>query len=460
MKTETSSKTFSVDELRQQISGQVITSEDTEYDDSRKVFISSIDKHPKAVVKVADAKDVAKTILFAREQSADIAVRSGGHSGVGFSLAEGGVVIDLGNLRGLDIDAKAGIAWAETGLTAGEYTEATGKQGMSTGFGDTATVGIGGLTTGGGVGYLIRKYGLTIDSLLAADVVTADGEILHIDEEHYPDLFWAIRGGGGNFGVATRFKFQLQPVSDIVGGLLLLPATPETISGFMTAAEEAPDELSGIANVMPAPPMPFLPPEMHGKTIIFGMLVYAGSGEAGKRAIAPFKKLATPLGDMTGPKKYPEIYQEPEGPHPFASSVRSMFMDKVHKADAQFMLDQLEKNNAQIRAVQLRVLGGAAARVPVMATAYAHRKSKIMVNIATVYDSLADAPRHDAWVKETGKGLEQSDKGAYVNFLLNEGEARTRAAYPGFTWQRLTEIKKKYDPDNLFHLNQNIPPAK
>jgi FAD/FMN-containing dehydrogenase len=410
-------------------------------------------------VKVANAKDIAKTVSFAREHGVELAVRSGGHSGAGFSLTDGGIVIHLGKLRGLEIDAEARAAWAETGLTAGEYTEATGKHGLATGFGDTASVGIGGLTTGGGVGYLIRKYGLTIDSLLAAEVVTADGEILHIDEEHYPDLFWAIRGGGGNFGVATRFKYQLQPVSDIVGGMIFLPATPETISEFMAAAGEAPEELSGIANVMPAPPMPFLPPEIHGKTIIFGMLVHVGGGEAGERAIAPFKKLATPLGDMTGPKKYPEIYAGPEGPHPVASSVRSMFMDKVGKVEAQYMLDQLEKDNAPIRAVQLRVLGGAAARVPVMATAYAHRQSKIMVNVATVYDNLADAPSHEAWVQETLNGLRQTDKGVYANFLVNDWEGRIREAYPGFTWRRLTEIKKKYDPTNLFHLNPNIPPA-
>jgi FAD/FMN-containing dehydrogenase len=397
--------------------------------------------------------------LFAREHNLELAVRSGGHNGAGFAVSEGGIVIDLRNLHGLEIDANARIAWAETGLTAGEYTEAAGRHGLATGFGDTASVGIGGITTGGGVGYLIRKYGLTIDSLLAAEVVTADGEILMIDEEKYPDLFWAIRGGGGNFGVATRFKYQLQPVSDIVGGMIFLPATPETISGFIAASEAAPEELSTIANIMPAPPMPFLPPEVHGKTIILGMLVHAGGGENGERAIAPFKKLATPLGDMTGPKKYPEIYQGEEGPHPTAYSSLNMFMDKVDKNDGQLMLDQLEMNDAPVRAIQLRVLGGAAARVPVMATAYAHRKSKIMVNVATVYENLEDSDRHAAWVEETTVTLQQSDKGAYVNFLGNESEARVRAAYPGFTWQRLTEIKKKYDPTNFFKLNQNILPA-
>ena len=190
------------------------------------------------------------------------------------------------------------------------------------------------------------------------------------------------------------------------------------------------------------------------------MLVYAGSGEAGEKAIAPFKKLATPLGDMIGPKKYPEIYAGPEGPHPVAGSALTMFVDKIDHSDAQLILDRLERNDAPIRVTQLRVLGGAMARVPVMATAFAHRKSKIMVNVATLYENPADASRHQAWTNETANALKQTDTGAYVNFLGNEGEARIRAAYPGFTWQRLSEIKKKYDPSNLFRLNQNIPPTK
>ncbi len=446
--------------LQSSIRGQVIRPEDAGYDKARAVFYTWVSKKPGLIVRAKDADDVKTVVNFARDNQLELAVRGGGHSVAGHSLSEGGVVLDMSGMQGLNIDVDGRTAWAEAGLTAGKYTEATGVHGLTTGFGDTGSVGIGGLTLGGGVGYLVRKYGLTIDSLLAAEIVTADGKLLQIDEENHPDLFWAIRGGGGNFGVVTRFKYQLQPVSDIVGGMLLLPATPETISGFIDAAEAAPEELSGIANVMPAPPMPFLPPEMHGKVIIFAMLVYAGSGEAGERAIAPFKKLATPLGDMTGPKKYPEIYTGPEGPHPVAGSALTIFADKIDKSDAQLILGRLNSNDAPIRVMQLRVLGGAMARVPVMATAFAHRKSKIMVNVATLYENLADASRHEAWTKETANALKQTDKGAYVNFLGNEGEARIRAAYPGFTWQRLTEIKRKYDPGNLFHMNQNIPPAK
>ena len=449
-----------ITKLRNSVQGKVIRPEDAGYDEARSIFYSWVTKKPGVIVKAANAKDVKAVVNFARDNGIELAVHGGGHSIAGHSLSEGGVALDMSGMQGLDIDISARTAWAEAGLTAGKYTEVTGAHGMATGFGDTGTVGIGGLTLGGGVGYLVRKYGLTIDSLLAADIVTANGELLRVDEENSPDLFWAIRGGGGNFGVVTRFKFKLHPVSDIVGGMLFLPATADTISGFMSAAEEASDELSTIANVMPAPPMPFLPPEVVGKTIIFAMLVYAGSGEAGEKAIAPFKKLATPLGDMIGPKKYPEIYAGPEGPHPVAGSALTMFVDKIDHSDAQLILDRLERNDAPIRVTQLRVLGGAMARVPVMATAFAHRKSKIMVNVATLYENPADASRHQAWTNETANALKQTDTGAYVNFLGNEGEARIRAAYPGFTWQRLSEIKKKYDPSNLFRLNQNIPPTK
>ena len=457
---KSSEKVLSIDELRKAVRGQVIMPNDADYDQARSVFYSWLDKHPAVIVKAASAEDVKGVVNFARDNGVELAVRGGGHSGAGHSISEGGIVLDMSEMQGLDIDAQGRTAWAEAGLTAGKYTEATGAHGLTTGFGDTGSVGIGGLTLGGGVGYLVRKYGLTIDSLLAADIVTADGNLLQVDEEYYPDLFWAIRGGGGNFGVVTRFKFQLHPISDIVGGMIFLPATAETISEFIAAAEAAPEELSGIANVMPAPPMPFLPPEIVGKTIIFGMLVYAGSGEAGEKAIAPFKKLAAPLGDMTGSKKYPEIYEGPEGPHPVAGTALTMFVDKIDKSDAKLILDRLNNNDAPIRVTQLRVLGGTMARVPVMATAFAHRNSKIMVNVATLYENLADAGRHEAWTKETAAALQQSDKGAYVNFLANEGEARIRAAYPGFTWQRLREIKKKYDANNLFHVNQNIPPAR
>jgi len=272
-------------------------------------------------------------------------------------------------------------------------------------------------------------------------------------------LFWAIRGGGGNFGVATRFKFQLHEVGSIVGGMLFLPASAETISGFMAAAESAPEEVSGIANVMVAPPLPFLPKELEGKLIIMAILVYAGETEAGERAMAPFRALAPPIMDMIRPMPYPEIYPpEDDSYHPTAVG-HTMLMDSVDNAVAETIVEYLESSDASLRVAQLRVLGGAMARVPVDATAFAHRKSRIMVNVAAFYDGIEDRPRRQSWVSEFAQSLSQSDEGAYVGFLADEGEGRVRAAYPGSTWDRLAAVKAKYDPKNLFRLNQNIPPS-
>jgi FAD/FMN-containing dehydrogenase len=362
-------------------------------------------------------------------------------------------------MRSLEIDPQARTAWVEPGLTAGEYTTAADAHGLATGFGDTGSVGIGGITLAGGVGYLVRKYGLTIDSLLAADIITADGQLLRIDPENHPDLFWAIRGGGGNFGVVTCFKFQLHELGAVTGGMLVQPATAQVIADFMAEAEAAPDELSAIANVMTAPPMPFLPKEAHGKLILMAMIVHAGDAAAGESALQRFRKIAPPLADMLRPMRYPEIYPpEEQGDNPLAS-FRTMFMDTIDQSVAQTMLDHLASSRGFLAVAQLRVLGGAMARVPADATAFAHRASRIMVNVATLYDQPEARPMHEAWASEFAEALQQQDTGAYTGFLGDEGEERVRAAYPQATWKRLAAIKARYDPTNLFHLNQNIPPA-
>jgi FAD/FMN-containing dehydrogenase len=395
--------------------------------------------------------------LISRERVLELAVRSGGHSI--HATTDGGIVLDLSDMKKFEIDVERRTAWAETGLTAGEYTAAAAAHGLATGFGDTGSVGIGGITLGGGVGYLVRKHGLTIDDLQAAEIVTADGELLYVDAGMHPDLFWAIRGGGGNFGVATRFKFRLHQVDEIVGGMLMLPATPEVVSSFVAEAEAAPDELSTIANVMTAPPMPFLPVEMHGRPVIMAMLVYAGEIEAGERAVAPFRTLTEPIADMVRPMRYPEIYPPDDDDYHPVSSARTMFVEHVDLAAAEKIVEYLQISTAQMAVAQIRVLGGAMARVPANATAFAHRSSRIMVNVAAVYGHPNEAPKHEPWVAAFAATLRQGDGGAYVNFLGDEGEARIRAAYPRTTWERLAEIKGRYDPTNLFRLNQNVPPA-
>lgn len=454
------STTLSVSDLRAAIRGRVIAPGDAGYDAARTVFYGGIDRRPAVIVRAADATDVSRIVSLAREAGLELAVRSGGHSTVGHSVSAGGIVLDLRDMRALHIDAERRTAWAETGLTAGEYTAAAGAYGLATGFGDTGSVGIGGLTLGGGVGYLIRKYGLTIDDLLAAEVVTADGQLLRVNSESHPDLFWAIRGGGGNFGVATRFQFRLHEVDTVVGGMLMLPATPDVIASFIAEAETAPDELSTIVNVMPAPPMPFVPAEHHGRLVVFAILTCAGEVEIGERVVAPFRRLATPIVDMVRPMRYPEVYPpEDDSYHPTAVG-RTMFVDAIDRGVAQDIVARLEASNASVRVAQLRVLGGAMARIPAEATAFAHRASRIMVNVAAFYEGPADRAVREAWVSDFAAALRQGDAGAYVNFLGDEGEVRVRAAYPGATWDRLRAIKARYDPTNLFRLNQNIPPMK
>jgi FAD/FMN-containing dehydrogenase len=441
------------------VAGRVIGPDDPEYEKARTSFYGGFDNRPEAIVRVANAQDVSLLISFARESATDLVVRSGGHGVAGYAVPNGSIVLDLKDMHALEIDVKTRTAWAETGLTAVEYTTAADAHGLATGFGDTGSVGIGGITLGGGVGYLVRKHGLTIDDLLAADVVTADGQLLRVDAETHPDLFWAIRGGGGNFGVATRFQYRLHEVGRIVGGMLMLPATAEVIQEFIALAEAAPEALTTIANVMPAPPMPMVPAQHHGKLVIFGMLCYAGEVEDGERAVAPFRALATPIVDMVKPSRYPEMYPpDDESYHPIATG-RTMFIESVDRAVADTIVEHLGATDAMMRVAQLRVLGGAMARVPADATAFAHRKSRILVNCAALYERADQEAVYAPWVTGFAAALKQRDAGAYVNFLVDEGEARIRDAYPGKTWDRLRSIKRRYDPTNFFRLNQNIPPA-
>jgi FAD/FMN-containing dehydrogenase len=447
--------TLSIAGLRTSVKGRVIAPGDEGYDDARTAFLGGIDRRPAVIVKVADADDVAKVVAMAGETGLELAIRSGGHSV--YAVSDGGIVLDLSDMKSFEVDPVGRTAWAETGLTAGEYTNLAAEHGLATGFGDTASVGIGGITLGGGVGYLLRKYGMTIDNLLAAEIVTANGEFLHIDADTHPDLFWAVRGGGGNFGVVTRFKFRLHEVDAIVGGMMILPATAAVIAGFIAEAEAAPDELSTIANVMLAPPMPFLEEEHHGRPIIMALMAWAGEVEAGELIMDRFRALATPLVDMVKAMPYPEIYPpDDEEYHPIAAG-RTMFIDAVDEQVGGSILDYLATSSAMMKVAQLRVLGGAMSRVPVEATAFAHRNSPILVNVAAIYGDPDEASIHEAWVAGFASKLAGNDSGAYVGFL-DEGEGSIHRAYPGPTLDRLKAVKGRYDPTNLFHFNQNVSP--
>ena len=455
-----SSSTTSVPiaQLRSSFDGRVTGPGDAGYDQARKVFYGKWDRHPAAVVRPTSAEEVARVVTLAASSGSELAVRSGGHSLAGHSVSDGGIVLDLAELTTLDIDLEGRTAWAQTGLTAAAYSAQVGERGLATGFGDTGSVGLGGITLGGGVGFLVRKHGLAVDNLLAAELVTAGGQILEVDDEQHPDLFWAIRGGGGNFGVATRFKFRLHELPSIVGGMLLLPGSPEVIEGLVAAAAAAPEELSLIANIMVAPPMPLIPASAHGQLVVMALLAYAGDAEAGERALAPIRALAEPLADMVQPMPYAGLFQGGDDIEVVEESARSLFCDTVDATAAKAVIEHLQASTAPMAVAQLRVLGGAMARVPVEATAFAHRHRRMMAGVGCVYDQAADRPVHDAWADEFAAAL-QGDPGVYVNFLGDEGPARVREAYPGPTWDRLVEVKRRWDPDNLFRRNQNIPPG-
>jgi FAD/FMN-containing dehydrogenase len=449
---------ISLSDLRARVAGGVIGPDDEGYDEARSVASGAIDRRPAVIVCAADATDVELAIKLARETGLELAIRSGGHSAAGFGTSEGGIVLDLSAMNAIEIDAAAMTAWVGSGALAGDIAKATAAHGLALPLGDTASVGIGGLTLGGGVGYLVRKHGLTIDRLLGAELVTADGRTLLANAETHPDLYWAIRGGGGNFGVVTRFLFGLVPVPSVVGGMLILPATPDSLAAFMACAAAAPNELSAIINVMPAPPMPFVPPQHHGRPVIIAMLCYAGDTQPGVAAVAPFRAVTEPLVDMVRPTTYADLYP-PEGPAVRMKTItRGLFRRTLDRAAAQTVVERLAASDAAMRVAQFRVLGGAMADVPADATAFAHRNSSIMVTLVTTYEDAGDRAVRASWAAEFADALDEGDPGVYVNFLDEADPERVRAAYPGRTWDRLLAVKRRYDPDNLFRSNQNIKP--
>jgi FAD/FMN-containing dehydrogenase len=330
---------------------------------------------------------------------------------------------------------------------------------MAVPFGDTATVGIAGLTLGGGIGWLARKYGLAIDSLLAVEIVTPDGEVRMASETEHPDLFWALRGGGGNFGVVTRFCYRLSPVGAVYGGALFLPATRDALRSLVPIASSAPEELTVIAALMPAPPAPFIPEEHHGKPSLAVMFVFVGDTEAGSAAIAPFRAVATPYGEMVAPMPYPGIYEvTKEAGEPAASTTRSVFMDVLDDASVDAILAAYA-TGPEGTMIQIRAFGGAMGRVPVDATAFPHRSATAQVTIISHIGDPAMTDAAVAWNRGLFEVLRPMSSGVYVNFLEDEGEERVRDAYPHGAHERLALVKRRYDPKNVFHRNQNIRPA-
>lgn len=449
-----------VRDLRARIGGEVLTADSFGYDDARKVVDITNDSHPLAIVRAADAIDVATAVSFARDNHLPLMVRSGGHSIARYSVGDDAFVIDLSQMKSISINPTERTARVQPGVTSGDLGGPANDYGLALSTGDTASVGMGGLTTGGGIGYMVRKYGLTIDHLLSAQVVTANGEIVTASETEHPDLFWAIRGGGGNFGIVTEFTYRMAPVGQVFGGDLVLPATPEVIRGYLEYSASAPDELSTLANIMYAPPAPFVPEEYVGTLVLWIIGVWAGDIEDGDRAFAPLRALATPVADVLRPMPYPEIYRSTEHqtmPHGFA--LRSTFANEVSDESIEAYLDAMAAPSSPYSIVHLRGLGGAMSRVTPDATAFAHRDYRYMVTVIAIWlDPAEDPAVHGAWAESLWNRIRHEGSGAYVNFLQREGKERLNDAYPPATLERLRAIKRTYDPGNLFRFNQNIEP--
>ena len=442
------------------LAGSIIKPDDDTYEAARRVHSLNFDVRPAVIVRAANASDVARTVLFARESGLDLAVRGGGHSLAGYGTVEGGIVLDMGAMRGLYIDAERRLAWAQAGLTAGEFTNAAAAHGLATPFGDTGSVGIAGLTLGGGIGWLVRKYGLAIDSLVSVEVVTAEGRIIVASETDHADLFWAIRGGGGNFGVVTRFQYRLHPVGEVLGGVLFMPFTRDVLRALGPIAASAPRELTTISFVMALPPAPFVPPHLVGQMSLGIMFVYSGDPQDGHAAIAPFRQVATPLSEVVMPMPYPGIYKFLESAEaPGHASHRSLFLPAFDDATIDTILEFHAKATSPMAMTQLRIMGGAMADVAPDATAFGHRDAHAMVTILGMYADPAEASINEDWVQRYFEQLRPVATGVYVNFLEEEGDGRVRDAYPTATYARLADVKRRYDPSNLFHRNQNIRPA-
>jgi FAD/FMN-containing dehydrogenase len=453
-----------IETLRVRLRGELIQPSDATYDAARTVYWASVDRRPALIVRAVDEIDVIAAVDYARETGAPLAVRSGGHSFAGFGLVDGGIVVDLSGMKSMRIDPVRRTARVQPGLTWGEYAEQAQLYGLATTSGDVHSVGVGGLTVGGGVGWMVRKYGLTIDHLLSVDIVTADGRLLRASETEHADLFWAVRGGGGNFGIITSFEFRLEPAGTILGGGVFYPATDAAriIRAAADYAAQAPDELTTMVFVLHAPPLPFIPEDRVGELSVLVAFCYVGDLAEGERVVAPLRTLAEPIVDMVIPMPYPGMFDLTRDlAHPGRRlAMRSMYLKTLEDDAIETIVKHMEQGAIPgSNFVQLRVLGGAMARVPAAATAFGHRDKPFMNSVIAEWDDAADDERHQAWTTRFHEELRPHAAGVYVNFAQNEGEARVRDAYQPAVYERLAAVKATYDPTNLFRQNQNIKPA-
>ena len=442
------------------IKGEVILPDHPDYETRREIKNAVYDKKPAVIVRVEDAADVSRCVTFARRFDLPLSVRGGGHSIGGHSINDGGMVIDTSRMKEVRVDVENRTAWAQTGVVAREYAAAVEPHGLITPFGDAGSVGLGGITLGGGIGYLTRKHGLTIDSLLGIELVTADGKIVHASETENADLFWAIRGGGGNFGVVTGFQYRLHELPAIYGGMYMIPATPEVLREYARLSLEAPEEFSTISMVVKAPPMPFVPEDRIGELVLMMFVAYSGPIENGPEVFAPFRALGEPVCEQLGtiPVSALYVYLE-QAEQRGRVRVRSGFFNEINDEVIDATLAFVNNGPFSMNFMQIRPIGnGAMQRVSRDATAFSHRDANFMLAIIDHWEETEHDGENFNWVDSFWQAIRPFSDGVYSNFLGNEGEARVREAYSTATYEKLAQLKLKYDPTNLFRGNENIAP--
>jgi FAD/FMN-containing dehydrogenase len=468
MATETATVATATDleRLRDSIHGMVIGPDDEGYDAARTIWNGAIDRRPACVARCTGVADVVAAVRFARERDLLVAVRSGGHGVGGQALCDGGLVIDLSPMKGIRVDLAARTARAEAGVLWGELDRETQLHGLATVGGIITHTGIAGLTLGGGIGWLMRKHGATVDNLISADLVTAEGELLSASEDENPDLFWGIRGGGGNFGVATSFEYRLHPVGPIVlGGPIFHPleAAHEVLRFYRDFIATAPDDLTTIVNLRVAPPLPFLPEEVHGKPIVMVGACYAGAPEDGIEVVRPLKEFGRPIVDLLEPKPYTALQSmfDPSVPHGWHYYWKSVELPPLTDEAIDTLIEHASALTSPKSYCIVFQLGGALGRVDSDATAFSQRDAAHNVNINAIWtEDDPEAARHIAWARDFFAALQPHAGGrVYLNFLGDEGADRVRQAYGAREYERLVELKRAYDPTNFFRMNQNIPPV-
>ena len=449
-------------ELREAVSGAVIGPDDAGYDEARTVYNAMIDRRPGVIVRPADTADVATAVLHARQHDVAVAIRGGGHSVPGFGTIDDGVVIDLSGMRSVTVDAGPRTARAQGGATWGDFNDATHEFGLAATGGIISTTGVGGLTLGGGIGYLTRGLGLACDNLIGAEVVTADGSIVNTSATENPDLLWALKGGSGNFGVATALDFQLHPLSDIYGGPMFfeLEHGRDLLEWYRDFIQDAPEEFGGFPAFQIAPPLPFIPEDRHGDRFIIFVACWAGPLDQGPAMIDKIKAVAPVVAEHVGPMPYPAINSAFDGlvPAGLQHYWKAAFVRDLTDAAIDAHLEHGPRLPALNSTMHMYPINGAAQRVDPDASAFGHRDATFAPVIAGMWPDPADNAAAIDWVRDYYDAIApHSEEGAYINFASDDDQGRVRANY-GSNYDRLVSVKREYDPDNIFRNNQNIAP--